>query len=103
LSKVARKENVTDWQFWIDRGGTFTDVIGLAPSGELHIRKVVSVQPGVAGAGDPGIRAALKILGSASRGRPGIALFGLTDGASGEVGKGRPLRAAGRTGEIGAT
>ena len=66
------------WQFWIDRGGTFTDVIGLAPSGELHIRKVLSVQPGApAGtdshpfaraveAADPGIRAARAILESVS-------------------------------------
>ena len=24
------------WQFWIDRGGTFTDVVGRAPDGALH-------------------------------------------------------------------
>ena len=24
------------WQFWIDRGGTFTDVVGRAPDGGLH-------------------------------------------------------------------
>ena len=24
------------WNFWIDRGGTFTDVIGRAPDGSLH-------------------------------------------------------------------
>jgi 5-oxoprolinase (ATP-hydrolysing) len=53
------------WQFWIDRGGTFTDVIGLAPSGELHIRKVLSAKPGAADAADPGISAAREILGSA--------------------------------------
>ena len=57
--------NATGWQFWIDRGGTFTDVIGLAPSGELHIRKVLSVQPGARDAADPGIRAAREILNSA--------------------------------------
>ena len=56
--------NKTRWQFWIDRGGTFTDVIGLAPSGELHIRKVLSAQPGPA---DPGIGAAREILNSVSR------------------------------------
>ena len=22
------------WQFWIDRGGTFTDIVGRAPDGE---------------------------------------------------------------------
>ena len=31
LLKVLERKNVTGWQFWIDRGGTFTDVIGLAP------------------------------------------------------------------------
>ena len=56
--------NETRWQFWIDRGGTFTDVIGLAPSGELHIRKVLSVQPDAPNAADPGIRAAREILSS---------------------------------------
>jgi 5-oxoprolinase (ATP-hydrolysing) len=61
---------VTGWQFWIDRGGTFTDVIGLAPSGELHIRKVLSVQPGAADGGDPGIRAARNILGATSQETP---------------------------------
>ncbi len=61
---------MTGWQFWIDRGGTFTDVIGLAPSGELHIRKVLSVQPGAADGGDPGIRAAREILEVALPVRP---------------------------------
>src|SRR3984957_9212863 len=70
LLKVLERENVTGWQFWIDRGGTFTDVIGLAPSGELHIRKVLSVQPGSADGGDPGIRAAREILEGAAGGRP---------------------------------
>ncbi|MDJ0867573.1 MAG: hydantoinase B/oxoprolinase family protein [Myxococcota bacterium] len=32
----------TPWQFWIDRGGTFTDVIGLAPDGGLHTAKLLS-------------------------------------------------------------
>ncbi len=55
-------DSVGNWQFWIDRGGTFTDVIGLSPSGELYIRKVLSVQPGADGMADPGIRAAYQIL-----------------------------------------
>ena len=70
LLKVLERKNVTGWQFWIDRGGTFTDVIGLAPSGELHIRKVLSVQAGSAEGGDPGIRAAREILEGAAGGRP---------------------------------
>ncbi|WP_439491924.1 hydantoinase B/oxoprolinase family protein [Bosea sp. (in: a-proteobacteria)] len=34
------------WDFWIDRGGTFTDVIGRDPSGKLHARKLLSENPG---------------------------------------------------------
>ena len=34
------------WDFWVDRGGTFTDVIGRDPSGRLHARKVLSENPG---------------------------------------------------------
>ncbi len=52
------------WQFWIDRGGTFTDVIGVSPAGALHVRKVPSV--GTAGAGDPGLTAARAILAEAA-------------------------------------
>ncbi len=33
---------MTLWQFWIDRGGTFTDVIGRAPDGTLSARKLLS-------------------------------------------------------------
>ncbi len=35
------------WDFWIDRGGTFTDVIGRAPDGTLSARKLLSENPGV--------------------------------------------------------
>ncbi len=33
------------WDFWIDRGGTFTDVIGRNPGGKLHARKLLSDNP----------------------------------------------------------
>ncbi|MDR1828434.1 MAG: hydantoinase B/oxoprolinase family protein [Methylobacteriaceae bacterium] len=33
------------WDFWIDRGGTFTDIIGRSPDGRLHARKVLSENP----------------------------------------------------------
>lgn len=33
------------WDFWIDRGGTFTDVIGRAPDGRLHVAKLLSDNP----------------------------------------------------------
>ncbi|WP_306118715.1 MULTISPECIES: hydantoinase B/oxoprolinase family protein [unclassified Roseitalea] len=34
------------WDFWIDRGGTFTDVIGRAPDGTLTAHKLLSENPG---------------------------------------------------------
>jgi len=36
---------MTGWQFWIDRGGTFTDVVARAPSGALQTRKYLSNNP----------------------------------------------------------
>ncbi len=33
------------WDFWIDRGGTFTDIIGRDPEGELHPLKLLSENP----------------------------------------------------------
>ena len=33
------------WDFWIDRGGTFTDIVGKDPQGRLHARKVLSENP----------------------------------------------------------
>ena len=34
------------WQFWIDRGGTFTDVVGRRPDGTLSTAKLLSENPG---------------------------------------------------------
>ncbi|HZB29749.1 MAG TPA: hydantoinase B/oxoprolinase family protein [Streptosporangiaceae bacterium] len=33
------------WQFWIDRGGTFTDVVGRRPDGSIVTRKLLSDNP----------------------------------------------------------
>ncbi|MFD9567960.1 hydantoinase B/oxoprolinase family protein [Streptomyces sp. NPDC059994] len=33
------------WEFWIDRGGTFTDVVGRRPDGHLVSRKLLSHDP----------------------------------------------------------
>ncbi|MAR06550.1 MAG: 5-oxoprolinase [Cyanobium sp. NAT70] len=30
------------WRFWVDRGGTFTDLVGCAPDGSLHVRKLLT-------------------------------------------------------------
>ena len=50
----------TGWHFWVDRGGTFTDVVGCAPGGRLYAEKLLSVAPGrYQDATVPGIRAVL--------------------------------------------
>jgi len=33
------------WAFWIDRGGTFTDVVGKRPDGQLVTHKLLSDNP----------------------------------------------------------
>ncbi len=33
------------WQFWVDRGGTFTDIVGRRPDGELVTHKLLSHNP----------------------------------------------------------
>ncbi|WP_120716476.1 hydantoinase B/oxoprolinase family protein [Tsuneonella amylolytica] len=38
-------EDAARWQFWIDRGGTFTDVVALGPGGRLHTAKLLSEDP----------------------------------------------------------
>jgi 5-oxoprolinase (ATP-hydrolysing) len=54
------------WQFWIDRGGTFTDLVARAPDGALHTRKVLSVHPGYPDAAIEGMRLTLDV----PRGQP---------------------------------
>ena len=34
------------WEFWIDRGGTFTDVVARRPDGTLAVEKLLSEAPG---------------------------------------------------------
>ncbi len=33
------------WEFWIDRGGTFTDIVALDPKGTVHTHKLLSENP----------------------------------------------------------
>src|SRR4051794_955654 len=42
--KQAKLKN-TQWDFWIDRGGTFTDVVGRRPDGTLTAHKLLSENP----------------------------------------------------------
>jgi 5-oxoprolinase (ATP-hydrolysing) len=51
------------WDFWIDRGGTFTDVIGRDPRGRLHPIKLLSESPAYS---DAAVEAIRRLLGLAS-------------------------------------
>ena len=51
------------WQFWIDRGGTFTDVVARAPDGALRTAKLLSENPGRYG--DAAVEGIRRILGLA--------------------------------------
>ena len=42
---MASKTGAKTWEFWIDRGGTFTDVIGRRPDGTLKAHKLLSENP----------------------------------------------------------
>jgi 5-oxoprolinase (ATP-hydrolysing) len=54
------------WQLWIDRGGTFTDCIGVAPDGRLHAAKLPSSDEAPLAA----IRAVLERAGVLAPGAP---------------------------------
>jgi 5-oxoprolinase (ATP-hydrolysing) len=50
------------WQFWIDRGGTFTDIVAQGPAGERVYKKLLSENPGqYADAAVAGIRSILGV------------------------------------------
>ena len=61
VKKGSEPMALNQWQFWIDRGGTFTDLVGRAPSGELVVRKVLSEQ--AIERGDPAVRAIRELMG----------------------------------------
>jgi 5-oxoprolinase (ATP-hydrolysing) len=58
--------NTGGWQFWIDRGGTFTDIVARSPDGSLRTQKLLSENPGqYADAAVEGIRRLLGLAGDA--------------------------------------
>jgi 5-oxoprolinase (ATP-hydrolysing) len=42
---MAPLDSAARWQFWIDRGGTFTDIVARSPAGELITHKLLSENP----------------------------------------------------------
>ena len=56
--------NAGKWDFWIDRGGTFTDVVARKPDGTIEARKVLSENPeAYEDAALEGIRRFLEVAG----------------------------------------
>ena len=53
--------DTSGWEFWIDRGGTFTDVLGRGPDGVIHTRKLLSAS---ARYEDAGVEAMRQLLGA---------------------------------------
>ena len=53
--------SMSRWEFWIDRGGTFTDVVGRAPDGSLQALKLLSENPGQYG--DAAVEGIRRLLG----------------------------------------
>ena len=50
------------WQFWVDRGGTFTDIVAKTPDGDLQTHKLLSENPEIyADAAVEGIRTLLAL------------------------------------------
>jgi len=45
MAPISDSSTLKRWQFWIDRGGTFTDVIGRKPDGSLVTAKLLSENP----------------------------------------------------------
>jgi 5-oxoprolinase (ATP-hydrolysing) len=45
MANIPAPDAKPQWQFWIDRGGTFTDIVAKAPDGTLHTHKLLSENP----------------------------------------------------------
>ena len=58
------------WQFWIDRGGTFTDIIARTPDGRLIVEKRLSED--ALSDRDPGVAGVLALLERHGGSKPAI-------------------------------
>ncbi|MBY0530345.1 MAG: hydantoinase B/oxoprolinase family protein [Xanthobacteraceae bacterium] len=77
---MAKKASAKGWDFWIDRGGTFTDVVARPPSGKLIAKKLLSESPAYPDAAVQGIRECLGLEKGAPipRGTIGAVKMGTT-------------------------
>ena len=42
---LTQSDPTKRWQFWIDRGGPFTDIVAQRPDGEIVVHKLLSKNP----------------------------------------------------------
>ena len=63
------------WQIWIDRGGTFTDVVARSPDGAVVTAKYLSEDP--ARPGDAAVNAIRELTGAGAGTLPPLALRSL--------------------------
>ena len=77
---MRRMNKFKAWDFWIDRGGTFTDVIGRDLAGGLHARKLLSENAAYTDAAVQGIRELLGLKAGEAipQGRIGLVKMGTT-------------------------
>ena len=62
VTTVSDAGGETGWQFWVDRGGTFTDIVARKPDGTLLTHKLLSENPeAYKDAAVQGIRDLLKV------------------------------------------
>ena len=45
MTAPPQTPSASGWEFWIDRGGTFTDVVARTPAGEVLAHKLLSENP----------------------------------------------------------
>ncbi|MCX4992383.1 hydantoinase B/oxoprolinase family protein [Streptomyces sp. NBC_00568] len=70
---------MTGWQFWVDRGGTFTDIVARRPDGRLLTHKLLSDNPArYADAAVAGVRELLGDAGDAAGAPVDVVRMGTT-------------------------
>jgi len=70
--RADAKSQETRWQIWIDRGGTFTDVVARAPDGRVVTTKYLSEDP--ARPGDAAVGAIRDLTGAGAGPLPPLAI-----------------------------
>lgn len=62
MTTAQTQDSPGKWRFWIDRGGTFTDIVAARPDGRIETRKLLSENPAqYPDAAIAGIRALLAV------------------------------------------